>query len=145
MKEEFANYLKSISMSDILINRVEGVLNFYQSIYPDEVQDIFISEFIKDDGTREYESLWLFSPRLAMEAKEFVTRDDYDAAALTDVIHWEIKKKDYDFEQATEQSRLFVSFSTQARVSGDLKGSRENCAFLKNTFLKYIAANLINK
>ncbi len=68
MKDEFLEYLESIGMTKTLCKRVETIYAFYTEICPDEITDIFITDYIKEDGTREYQNLWLNNHRICILA-----------------------------------------------------------------------------
>ena len=145
MKDEFLQYLKRISLTDVLINRIEKIISSYLLLCPEEIVDIFVSEFIKEDGMREYESLWLFSEKYTMEAKQFIIQDDFDITPLKKRVYYiGIKKQDYDFKEITDKSRLTIDFTLEEMVQGDLKGSKENCEYLLKVFVKHILPNLIS-
>jgi len=142
MKNEFIEYLKSIGLTEPIIGRIEHIYQFYKEISSDEIRDIFVTEYIKEDGSREYENLWFFSSKCCMEAKLFITKDDFDVAPMrNDVMYLRIQKQDYDFEKATEKSRIQLRFDL-SYVRGILKASKENCDHLKRILLEYILPNV---
>ena len=148
MKDEFLKYLESIGMTKTLCKRVETIYEFYKEICPDKITGIFVTDYIKGDGSREYENLWFFSTKYCMEAANFITADHFDMAPIAKrVFRWEIKKQDYDFKKATEKSRLSLEFDMSGAgpggVSGYLKASKGNCDHLKDIILKYVVPNLI--
>jgi hypothetical protein len=143
MKEQFKVYLKSIGITDTLIKRVEMINDFYQDICSEEITDIFMNDFIRDDGTREYDSLWLFSKTYIMEAKSFISKDDFDVTPLhKKVTYIMLEKQDYDFVKATEKSRASLKLTFNNNLSGKLKSSKENCDFLRDVLRKHIMPNL---
>lgn len=143
MKDEFLEYLESIGMTKTLCKRVETIYAFYTEICPDEIVDIFVTDYIKEDGTREYENLWFVSPKCCMEAHRFITKDHFDMDVIQGKIYsWEIEKQDYDFEKATAKSRLHLTFHMPHDRAGDLKAAKENCDHLKNIILKYVVPNI---
>lgn len=147
MKEEFKEYLASIGIGDTLQKRVAQIYQFYQKICPDEIRAIFVTDYLQADGTRVYENLWFFSERYCMEAKQFVTTDDFDIEPMKNkVTYVQIKKQEYDFEKATEKSRFnviaYLSIPALGALHGELKASKENCDYLKDILLKYIKPNL---
>ena len=144
MKEEFIKYLKRIGIKEALGKRIETVHEFYQGICRDEITGIFVTDYIKEDGSREHANLWFFSETYCVEAKQFITKDDFDHLLIKHrVLYWQLKKQDYDFKKATEKSRLYLRFALSAtNVQGDLKAAKENCDYLKDIFLKYIVPNL---
>jgi len=143
MKDKFVNYLQSIGMTKISIERVEIIQTFYKDICPDEITDIYVSEYLKEDGSREYENLWLFSKRYCMEAKLFLTKDDFDTTPIMKRIEYlKVEKQDYDFNKAIDKSRMYLNFQLDTRINGNLKASRENCDHLKSIIIKFVIPNL---
>lgn len=143
MKEEFTGYLKSIGITETFRKRIETIYEFYGNICPDEIGGIFVTDYIKEDGSREYQNLWFFSPKYCMEAKLFITTDDFDITPIQKrVYYWTVEKKNYDFKKATEKSRLHLKITLDAGIKGDLKASKGNCDHLRNIILRYIAPNL---
>jgi hypothetical protein len=143
MKKEFKKYLESIGITKTFCKRIETIYEFCTKICPDKITGIFVTEYIKEDGSREYENLWFFSPKYSMEAKTFTTKDDFDMTPIQKrIYYWTIQKRDYDFKKATEKSRLYLHFELDTGGMGDLKASKENCDYLKDVILKYVVLNL---
>jgi len=144
MKAEWDTYLESIGVQGLFRKRVEDVVDFYQEVYPGQIEDIFVTEYFDKDENRQYESLWFFSESSMMEAKQFLKEDDLDSAVLRQQVkYWTIKKTEYDFQEVTTKSRMVLQFSLLSGVVGALKASRENCAHLKRLFFKHIISNEI--
>lgn len=147
MRDEFVDYLGSIGVTQTAMKRVIDVYNFYKPLCPEEITGIFVTDFINDEGRREYENLWFFSDSLVMEAKRFLTAEEFDMVPFRNsVARWEIKKQDYDFERATDESRFSLEFSIGevgiATLGAEFRASKENCDFLKDIFLKYVVPNV---
>jgi hypothetical protein len=143
MKEEFTKYLISIGMTKTFDTRVQTIYEYYKEICPDEITDIFVTEYIKEDASREYENLWFFSSKYCMEAKLFITKDDFDMTPISNQItYWKVEKQDYDFKRATDKSRLSLELAFEAAIRGHLKASRENCNHLKDIILKHVVPNM---
>lgn len=145
MNMDFKIYLESIGIGELFTKRVEDIYLFYSEILKkmnDEIRDIFITEYIKQDGSRQYDSLWFFSDKYFMEAKMFSSKDDFDfmpyACSLT---YLRIEKQDYDFKKATEQSRLIVEYEIPYNKEGVLKASKGNCDKLREITIKYFIPN----
>ena len=142
MKAKFADYLKSIGMTKTNIERVETIHKFYKGICPDEITDVFVSEYLKEDGSREYENIWFFSQKYCMEAKLFLTKDDFDITPIWKRIEYlRIEKQDYDFKKAKDQSRLFLHFTLDTKMTCDFKASKENCDNLRSMIVNFITPN----
>ncbi len=140
MKKEFIQYILTIGMTDSLIHRVEELYNLYSRITDKLPDDIFVSEYIDKEGARHYENLWFFSGRYWMEAKNFLTKIDFDQANFEDYIrYWEVTASDYDFSRANDKSRLSVIVQTDIDLEAEFKASKENCDFLKTILLKRIS------
>ena len=145
MKQEFVDYLESIGIkAGVLLDRIESIYEFYMDLCPDEIADIFVTDYIDSEGRREYENLWFFSDRYVMEAKGFAAgKDDFDITPINDrVIHCTIQKQDYDFKEVTDKSRLHLLFGLDTGAIADFKASKENCDALKNIISKYMKPNM---
>lgn len=144
MKRAFEAYLNSVGIVGALVQRVDVILKFYESICPEEIADIYVSEYVKEDGSREYENLWFFSTNFVMEAKNFIQQDNFDMLTIKKRIpYWRIEKRDYDFVRGTDTSRLSLHFSTgPLGLSGNLKASKENCDHLRDILKSRILGNM---
>lgn len=143
MKEKFDTYIEIIGIKGELIDRIKTICEQYKEISTEEITDIFITDYINEDGSREYENLWLFSDDCCMEANNFITEDSFDCSVLKNrITRWEVNKQNYDFRDTSEKSRLNINFNMENDISGTLKASRENCNVLKDIFLTYIKPNL---
>jgi len=143
MKEDFIRYLNSIDIPVPLRENIQKAYEFYQGICPDEITGIFVTDYVKKDGIREYENLWFFSEKYCMEAKQFVIKDDFDIVSIQKhVYRWRIEKRDYDFKEATDMSRLTLYFVLESQITAGLKASKGNCDYLRDIFIKYIKPNL---
>jgi hypothetical protein len=143
MKDEFVEYLKSIGIPEAIRERIEMIYEFYREICPDEITGVFVTDYIKEDGSREYENLWFFSDKYFMEAKQFITQDNFDIAPIKNRIsYWNIRKQDYNFKKATPKSRFYLKISMEFPTSGEFKAAKENCDYLRSIFFQYIKPNL---
>jgi hypothetical protein len=96
MREEFIKYLESIGITKALQERIETIYECCKELCPDEIMGIFITDYIKEDGSREYENLWFFSEKNCMEAKQFITQDDYDIIRIKKRVNClNIQKQDF--------------------------------------------------
>ena len=148
MNENFIRYLKAIGLVGPLIDRISSVMDTCQQICPETLTDIFVSEYMKEDGTREYENLWFFSEGYCVEAKSFILTISLDCAPWKKmVVNLRVECKDYDFKKATEKSRLNATFAIRAAppsgLVGILKASKENCDYMKDILNKYLIPNYI--
>lgn len=145
MREEFKKYLNTIGITThVLHNRIEEIYEVCSEMCPDEIIDIIVEDYIKEDGTREYEHVNFLSEKYIIGATNFVSTDQFLIAPLKKKVDdYKITKTNYDFKRANEKSRLnLVSTLNDGNVNWSLKASKENCDFLKDIILKYFKPNL---
>lgn len=144
--QQINDYLAAIDITGTLAERVHSVYAFYSEQLNLEVTDMFVSEYLTQDGTREFDSLWFFTEDFMMEAKRFVRDDNFDLAPIKGRVKYiVISKEDYDFKAATTKSRMNLTVSLETAVSGDFKASRGNCDHLKHIIRKYFVVNVLAK
>jgi hypothetical protein len=146
VKEDFVKYLASVGIVGSLLERISFIEEFYQHLCPDEITDIYVSEYMKEDGIREYENLWFFSEKYCMEAHSFVATSNFDIAPIVKkVSRIAIESNAYDFRKATEKSRLSIEIRlfepSQDSMSASMKASKENCDNLMHILRKYFIPN----
>ena len=139
MKEAFKEYLVNIGITDLFFEKAEAVIAFYEELYPDQLENIFVSEYVDDEGKRHYDNMWLFTKDLACEAKAFLTRDEFDVASFGNKVeHWIVKKESYDLCEASSRSRMTLQFTMSTQIGGTLRASGENCDFLREVLKEHI-------
>jgi hypothetical protein len=117
------------------------VLKFYEEDFHQKISSVFVSEYVDAQGGRVFENLWSFNDSFAMEAKEFLVSDNYDAASLKNrLVYWEFKKQDWD-NIVTEKSRASLSITFDTGLKGFFKASGTNCTKLKEILNEYIFSN----
>ena len=143
MKHEFFNYLTSLPMPNTYVNRTTAVLDQIERLFIFETEDLFVTDYIKDDGERVFESLWLFNRDLAVEAKDFLNKEDFDLTPIKSTVGYLcVKSSGFDFVKATNKSRLNISFYFRGGISAQMRASGENCLKLLGVFQTYVKPNL---
>jgi len=141
---EHIDYLNSIGINtDTLIKKVETTLRAARRICPEEIQSIYISDWIQPEGQRAYEHLYLFTNTYIIESVNFTTDTNVnmEMTVLKDRVKYvSVKYNDY-FEKANTASRLSVRFDTDS-ASFELKGAKENCNKLIEVYDKYVRPNI---
>lgn len=142
---KFIPYLKEIGIvSNTILKRIEFIHTLVSDMCPDKIEDIFIDDYLKEDGTRDYEDLWFFSNLYCLEAKKFLTQIDLDITPIKQrITYWSVKIQDFNFKESSEKSRFSLGFNLLQGVSGTLKASKRNCDYLQVIIVKYIKANQI--
>lgn len=135
-------YLRDIGILEPLQRKIEGIYEIFRKLCPDTIIDMFINDYIDEDGTRRYEHLRFFSEKHVMSAMNFVTEEDLRIGPIKRQIRLiRIQKKDYDLQNATEQSRLIVIVEYNGTLS-TLKACKRNCDYLRDIVRKFIVPNL---
>lgn len=145
MKQSFKEYLSAVGLVASLIERVESIHDFFVALCSQEIKNVFITDYVKEDGGREYESVWFLSDDYIMEAKQFIAQDLFDITPLRkSVAYFEIKKQDYDFTDSTnDKSRCYLRVKFLNAIDGEFKASKENCVQLKKLIAEHFKPNLI--
>ena len=130
-------------MSETLISKVKDILTFFEEHYSAKIDDIFVEEYIKKDGSREYQNIEFFSKEFIYEATNFMITDAFSCYSLNNQIRIiTIEKENYDFINATNESKCNIRITTYDNFSFTLKASKENCDYLKKIFDSYLKPNL---
>lgn len=143
MKDSFVKYLKTLGITEPLQERIETIYGFFREICPAEITDIFVSEYIAKDGSREYQNLRFLSEKYAMLAADFINKDVFNIGGIfKNMTAIKMEKKDYDFKKSTEKSRMTLTIRYDYGATSTYKASKENCDYLRDIIRKYIIPNL---
>lgn len=145
MTQEQNEYLESIGITGQLLDKVNNIAAFYSTYLECQIEGIFVSEYITQEGVRMFENLWFFNENFCYEAKRFNEKEDYDCDLIKNNIQsFTIQKIDFDIitNVTNVNSRMFLEFNFKHtdRI-GDMKASRENCKQLSLILKKYIQPN----
>lgn len=142
MKKYFIDYLNSMRVTDILKQRINEIYKFYNFTCPEEIMEIFISDYFKKDGERVYSRICFFSESFYMETYDFETNDNFYITPLKNrIVSVSIEKEYYNFKKATEKSKLGLSFRFSEEEK-HLSAGKSNCDYLRNIIIKYFLQNL---
>ena len=72
-----------------------------------------------------------------MEAHSFVSKDDFDMAYVESIAIWRADVQDYDFEKATDDSRMVLTYNT-GWTSGTLTAIGRNCDSLNDVLQRFV-------
>lgn len=138
MEQFIKEYLHKVDITtNILSDRVSFLYKVASKMCPEKIERIFIGDYINEDKSRGYESIWFFSKNFILEAHDFETKYELDIVPIT-VYRLMIELKDYDFCKATEESRMRVSLTFAEDLTGELKAAKENCDILRDIIFTYI-------
>jgi hypothetical protein len=145
MNANFLQYCEAVGLSNIQIPRVTQIYTEYGQIINQEIRDIFISEQTTPENAKLYISLWFFSDSHFMEAKNFLTTDDFDIAILKKRVKYvHFTKANFVFGQAaTNASSFALDLQLSDLVNAQLRASQNNCVKLLDMYKKHILPNII--
>jgi hypothetical protein len=141
--EKFEAYLKKIGITTKpLLNRMKFAYATAMVLCPEEIEQIFVSDYYNKDNTRAYESVWFFSKNYALEALNFVNENSIDIVSTKNIYRIQLNLKDYDFKKAKPESRMKLLVYFEQQIAGDLKAAGENCDSLRNLVVNYFQKRL---
>jgi hypothetical protein len=135
-----ASYLHDIQADGQVAGRIEDVVAIYGKIIgPAQLKDLFVSDSVDPDGTRQFGSLWFFFEDFICEAKNFLADNDFDFSKVTNnaIVYWRIQSKDFDFEKSVEGSRVGIRVDFDNRVNCELAATGKNCEYFMDIFRSY--------
>ena len=144
MKAEFRKYFRDIGIQEPLEERIKAVHEFFSEICQDKIEDVFVNEYVKEDGSREFVSVRFLSKNYSMLAADFISKDDFRFGMVRKIRNFRLQKKDFDLKKATEKSRMTIElmYAEAPRVRSSYRASGVNCDYLMKIFHKYIIPNL---
>lgn len=107
-------------------------------IQQESINDVFISEYTKEGGAREYETLHFFTESHFFEVLHFVSSPEIWIAKYAPV-HVSLTRKNFDFANATSESRFVADINfVDSDFHLEFKASSDNCMNAMNIINKYI-------
>lgn len=144
-RTDIQKYLEDIGITEPIRKRIDEVYSYIQRINPSTFTDIFVTEYIKEDGTRVYSDVDFFT-----ETGIIVTMEGFlinNAIVVANIkkhfVVLELNAKDYDFKKANEKSRLKIStWYDSPEVTGELRATGRNCDYAMEIYRKYLLPNI---
>lgn len=140
---EIEGYVRSLGGQDVLVNKINEVIELANQLCPEEIVDFFLSEYRLEDGRKKLDSLWLFSPNFILESKDIrLEKINIDLMWIKGFIdRYEIDYSDFKPSEANDESSL----SVLARIENEnllFQASGLNCNKLWDVFEKFIKPSL---
>lgn len=147
MNQSIVEYLESIGMGQLLINKAAALHDQFVSISEGTLQDALVSEYVTEDGQREYLGLVFFNSTYVYEVEHFLAdaptmwiaklTNNLSAVGLT-------PNKEYDFITASPASRLNLNCGWRQGTTFvlNIKTSGHNCDKLLYVVRKYLMPNV---
>ncbi len=139
MITKFQLYLRKIGVTQPIQGRVEYFHCLCSNMYFGKLSDIFIDDYLTEDGTRKYLDLTFFSQYFNFSIHNFLIEDKINVATLqTWVDQIDIKVDNYDFKKANDKSLMIVQLYKEFNPTGNYKASQKNCEYLVQILRKYM-------
>lgn len=140
---KIAKYLNDIGISEPIRERIEVIYSHIQKVFPHAIEDIFIIDYVEEDGTHVYPDMDFYAGKRVFSVSDFKTATDIRTTSIAKIEYMQILSKDYDFQLANSNSRLTVNFSVEyTNALGHLKATNQNCDYLMEIIKKYFIPNL---
>lgn len=141
-------YLTSIGMkSEFDLTLTKQLFSHATSICPEQLADVFVSNYHQEDNSQQFKDLWFFSRNYVIEALNFTkTRPvRFELSIYSRNIQCvRIETSDFDLgKRAKPASRLHIEFYTLSDFSCDHIAFGTNCAVLWNIYTTYIKPNMV--
>jgi hypothetical protein len=144
-------YMLKIGAAIQCSSRVSDFMRQYETLYGDEIGDIFIANYVKNDKIH-FENLWFFSEKRWWEMRDFLTEDQITLVNLKNRVQsWTVQKNDYDFKDfegdycnntaASASSTLSLSVILTNEQTLRFKAAGKNCDFLYKILKEHITKN----
>ncbi len=146
--EDFRDYLVGIGMGAAQIEQAQAALATVRAFLPEEPGHLFVSEYRDEEGSRNYEGLWILTETVISEATPFTGQGRFDFIRRdTGLDHVEVEHADFDFQAPVDASRLRVGVTfrrTGSGLSATLRASGSNCADLDQVLRDYLLKTLLD-
>lgn len=148
--DRFNEYLNDIDIDTRpLLNRVENHLHNCQLICPEEINDIFVSEFRDEANKRIYDAIVFFSENFIIEATNpFSQIQSYNISSFKNCIELiDIEALNYNINQKDRfendsRLKIKIGFAKRTPLYGEFKASTNNCLHLVNLFFERFKPNM---
>lgn len=144
--KDFSDYYKSLGMGPVLIEKMSAIQDQFMHIVDDPPQDVVVSEYVTDDGQRQYLGAFFFSNKFVYEVENLMSEQPklWIAKLADNIGSLGLTPRDYDFHEAKPASRLNLECQWHRGTSFELniKTSGENCSHLLQIITKYLKPSL---
>ena len=149
VKQAFQEYLTEMGMaSPDVQKRFFDLYHAAAKLFPGEIGEIFISQSDHGDGgvpTRE--SLWFFSRSHALEARQFLVRDDLEVLRLEGLQAFRCLAGNFDLQKmapaaGSPSPSLLLEFNPSRGGRCVLHAYGSNCKKLASIALEYLRPNV---
>lgn len=143
MNKYIIDYINDIGLSSPLQKRVKDIIDFHMNFYSFDIKNIFISDYIKDDGTKVFENTFLFTNLHIVESINFIKHDEYKITKINNIGYTIIKRYNYSFDNYTINSRLNINSLINNEIF-EFKATGVNCKYLKDIYASYFMKYFID-
>ncbi len=144
MTDDFLEYCGSVGMGNSLKQQVSEFHDQLVSFVPAQpIEDIFIGEYVTNDGTRQDDTLHFFTNSNVFEIENFVSKPKiwivkYGPSYL------EMSKEDFDLSDPIAGSRLNIRVEWEGQhFELNMRASGENCSKLLDVVRRHILPRVV--
>ena len=146
MHLDHKTYLKNLGIPRLAFERVQNLYQLCQSICPEKITGIFVTNSIDPGGTQDFQDLWFFSEKYCLECKGLKNQTDYAITPIKNrILYLRVSSQDYDHNHTTKESMMKVSFRLNSNFEGEIQAAGENCNHLQEILKKHLLPNLIRQ
>ncbi len=139
MNKRIKKYLKAIEVTNPIQQRIEEFHGLCETILEGkEICDLFVDEYINNDGERTYTAITFFTENMCLSAESFLSETNIHITPLDLLDSFACKLMDFDFKKATKNSRVTIDLFHKNQARGYFKASQENCMYLVKIMKKYL-------
>jgi len=136
-------YYEFLSLTPPVRSRVEEVVSQIRALCQEDMSDIFISEYVQQDGSHIYGSVWTFSKTFVSEGLLLQAADStrFDVVQVKgNVAQIVIEQRHFDWNApAADSSRLTVEVRFRLTgLVGQMQATGRNCEVLRELVMKYL-------
>jgi hypothetical protein len=150
MKDAFKDYFSKMGLTDgPQLQRLEDIVKVAQGLFPDEMEEVFISQSSEENGNvTEWDSLWFFSGKYCLEARQFTVHNDFEIHRLEGIQNLRlivencVLGKFPTTEALGPKSTMTAEFTPQRGGRCQLYAFSHNCEKLAFIAKKYLQTNL---
>lgn len=150
MNESFNEYLKKMGLvSESCLKKLNDILEFASRLVPEPIEDVFISQSNEENKKiTEWDSLWFFSKKYCLEARQFLVHNDFELYHLEGLRNVRLILENCELSKLSTQpsadppATLVVEFNPSRGGRCQLYAYGQNCEKLSSLVFKFLQTNI---
>lgn len=143
---DLKKYLADIDCSKTMATRIEKLVKLFNSATQISFKTVFVEEFMKKDGNREFQTVIFFRNDLYGETPISSTNGTVVVTSIEKIIsRIDLQATNYNYKSVKTNSRLTINFWTGPEETYTLRASGKNCNYLYDVYKTYLKPNFVIK